>query len=76
MDVNIENGYGISACQRTLISRSDLLSFGKSRGDQQSNLLEGYIVASKAILLTHDEAFDNEDRLLYLRSQYLPSTDS
>ena len=33
----------------------DLLSFGKSRGAKHDDVLEGYVVASRAILLVHDE---------------------
>ena len=33
----------------------DLLSLGRSRGDKHDDTLEGYIVASRAILLVHDE---------------------
>ena len=33
----------------------DLLSFGRSRGAKYDDILEGYVVASRAILLSHDE---------------------
>ena len=35
--------------------RRDLLSFGNSRGVKRTNTLEGYAVASRAMLLTDDE---------------------